>query len=87
MLARRFCVFNAGLKVDAVQEILIVIMTSYDENVRSCKKTHSSSSRIFFWRSLCPFLALRLTTVSLDTSNDTSDFIPVRASSLSRQFV
>jgi len=36
-LVRRFCVFNAGLKVDAVREILTVIMTSYDENVRPCK--------------------------------------------------
>jgi len=37
MLARRFCVFNAGLKVDAAGEISTMIMTSNDENVRSCK--------------------------------------------------
>jgi len=57
MLARRFCVFNAGLKVDAVREILTVLMTSYDENVRSCK-THSSSSRILFLAIALPFLGL-----------------------------
>jgi len=56
MLARRFCVFNAGLKVDAAREILTVIMTSNDKNVRSCKK-HTVVRRAFcFWRSLCPFL-------------------------------
>jgi len=35
MLARRFCVYNVGLKVDAAQEILIVIMASKknDKNV------------------------------------------------------
>jgi len=38
MLVRRFCVFNAGLKVNAVREILTVIMMSYDENVHSCKR-------------------------------------------------
>jgi len=38
ILARRFCIYNAGLKVDAAQEILTVIMTSNDENVRSCKR-------------------------------------------------
>jgi len=38
MLAGRFCVCNAGLKVDAVQEILSVIITSNDKNVRSCKR-------------------------------------------------
>jgi len=66
MLVRRFCVFNAGSKVDAVRVILTVIMTSYDENVCSCKK-HTVVRRAFcFWRLLCPFLASRLTTVSLD---------------------
>jgi len=35
MLARRLCVYNPGLKVDAAQEILTVIMTSNDENVHS----------------------------------------------------
>jgi len=38
MFARRFCVFNAGLKVVADREILTVIMTSNDENVHSCKR-------------------------------------------------
>jgi len=66
MLARRFCVFNASLKVDAAQEISTMIMMSNDENVRSCKR-HTVVRRVFwFWRSLCPFLASRLTTVSLD---------------------
>jgi len=66
MLARRFCVFNAGLKVDAAREISTVIMTSNNENVRLCKR-HTVVCRAFcFWRSLCPFLASRLTTVSLD---------------------
>jgi len=35
MLARRFSVYSAGIKVDVAQEILTVIMTSKDENVRS----------------------------------------------------
>jgi len=70
MLARRFCVFNAGLKVDVVREILTVIMMSYDENVHSCKR-HTVVHRAFcFWQSLCPFLASQLTTVSLDLSNN-----------------
>jgi len=64
MLARRFCVYNAGLKVDMA--ILTVIMTLNDENVCSCKR-HTVVHRAFcFWQSLCPFLASRLTTVSLD---------------------
>jgi len=29
MLARRLCVYNAGLRVEASQEILTVVMTSY----------------------------------------------------------
>ena len=37
MLTKRSCVYNAGLKVDAAQEILTVVMMSNDENVRSCK--------------------------------------------------
>jgi len=39
MLARRFCVYNAGLKVDVAREILSVIMISNDKNVRLCKDT------------------------------------------------
>jgi len=66
MLARRFYVFNVGLKVDAAREILTVIMTSNDENFRSCKR-HTVVRRAFcFWRLLRPFLASRLTTVNLD---------------------
>ena len=45
MLERRLCVYNAGLKVDTSREILTVVMTSYYENVCSCK-THSSSLRV-----------------------------------------
>jgi len=63
MLARRFCVFNAGLKVDAAREILAVIMTSNDENVRSCKRHTVVRCALCFWQSLCPS---QLTTVSLD---------------------
>jgi len=75
ILPRRFCVYNAGLKVDVAREILsvIMIMTSNDKNVRSCKR-HTVVRRTFcFWRSLCLFLVLQLTTMSLDvimTSND-----------------
>ena len=66
MLERRLCVYNAGLKVDASREILTVVMTSYYENVCSCKR-HTVVRRVFcFGDSLCSFLALRLTTVSLD---------------------
>jgi len=46
MLARRFCVYNMGLKVDAAREILTVIMTSNDENVRSCKR-HTVVRHVF----------------------------------------
>ena len=50
MLERRLCVYNAALKVDASREILIVVMTSYYENVRSCKR-HTAVRRVFcFWR-------------------------------------
>jgi len=66
MLERRLCIYNAGLKVDASREILTVVMTSYYENVRSCKR-HTVVRRVFcFGDALCSFLALRLTTVSLD---------------------
>jgi len=61
MLARRFCVYNAGLKVDVAQEILTVIMTLNDENVCSCKG-HTVVRHVFcYWRSLWSFLASRLT--------------------------
>ena len=38
MLVRRLCVHSVGLKVDMTWEILTVVMTSYFENVRSCKR-------------------------------------------------
>jgi len=38
MLARRFYVYNVGLKFYAAREILVVIMTSNDENVCLCKR-------------------------------------------------
>jgi len=34
MLAKKFCVYNAGLKVDAAQEILTVIMTKMFAHVK-----------------------------------------------------
>jgi len=67
MLARRFCVYNASLKVD-VAVILTVILTSNDENVHSCKRPTVFHRAFCFWRLLCAFLALWLTTVSLDRS-------------------
>jgi len=57
MLARRFCVYNAGLKVDAAREILTVIMMSNNENVRLCKRHTVVRRAFYFWRLLCPFLA------------------------------
>jgi len=54
MLARRFCVYNAGLKVDAAREILTVSMMSNNENVRS----HSSSLCVLFLAIALPFLGL-----------------------------
>jgi len=69
MLARRFCVFNVGLKVDALERSTMIMTSYYDENVRSCKR-HTVVRRAFcFWRSLCPILALRLTTVSFNIGN------------------
>jgi len=46
MLARRFCVYIAGLKVDGAREILTVIMMSNDEKVCSCKR-HTVVHRAF----------------------------------------
>jgi len=66
MLARRFCVYNMGLKVDTAREILTVIMTSNDENACSCKRHTVVHCVLCFWRSLCPFLSSRLTTMSFD---------------------
>jgi len=68
MLAKRFCVYNAGLKVDPAREILTVIMKSNDENIRSCKRHTVACHAFYSWRLLCPFLASRLTTMSLDNS-------------------
>jgi len=68
MLARRLSVYNAGLKVDAAWEILIVIMTLNDENVGSCERLTVVFCAFWFcfcWL-LCPFLASQLTTVSLE---------------------
>jgi len=42
MLARRYRVYNVGLKVDVAREILTVIMTS--NNVCLCKDTHEECS-------------------------------------------
>jgi len=57
MLVKRFCVYNAGLKVDTAREILTVILTSNDENVCSCKRHTVVHHAFCFWQSLCPFLA------------------------------
>jgi len=57
ILARRFCVYNADLKVYAAREILTVIMTSNDKNVHSCKRHTVVRQAFCFWWSLCPFLA------------------------------
>ena len=58
MLARRLCVYNAGLKVDARWEISTVVMMSYYENVCSCKR-HTVVRRVFcFWRFALLFLGL-----------------------------
>jgi len=48
-LARNFCVYNAGLKVDTALEILTVIMTSNDKNVRSCKRHTVVCHAFCFW--------------------------------------
>jgi len=66
MLARKFCVYNASLKVDVAREILTVIMTSNDKSVYPCKRHTVVHRTLYFWQSLCPFLASRLTTVSFD---------------------
>jgi len=75
MLARRFYVYNVGLKVDAAREILTVIMMSNDENVRSCKRHTVVRHAFCFWRSLFYFLASQLTTVSLDKVNAHQVFV------------
>jgi len=54
MLARRFCVYDVGLKVDAARKILTVIMMSNDENIRSCKRQTVVCHTFCFW----PFLGL-----------------------------
>ena len=60
MLAGRLCVYNAGLKVDARREISTVVMTSYYENVCSCKR-HTVVRRTFcFWRFTLLFLGLAI---------------------------
>jgi len=57
MLAKRFCGYNAGLKVDVACEILTV--TIYDGNVRLCKR-HGSLLHILFLAIALPFLGLAL---------------------------
>jgi len=65
-IGKKVLCLQCRLKVDAAQEILNVIMTSNDENVCSCKRHTVLRLTFCFWRSLCPFLALQLITVSLD---------------------
>ena len=58
VLERRLCVYHAGLKVDVSREILTVVMMSYYETVRSCKR-HTVVCRAFcFWRFALLFLGL-----------------------------
>jgi len=54
MLVRRFCVYNSGLKADAAREILAVIMTSNDKNVRLFKR----HLRVLFLAIALPFLSV-----------------------------
>ena len=61
MLARSLCVYNAGLKVNASQELFTVVMTSYYKIICLCKRQHGSSSRFDL---LCAFLVSRLITLS-----------------------
>jgi len=49
MLARKFCVFNAGLRVDVTGEISTMIMMSNDENIRSCKRHTVVHHAFCFW--------------------------------------
>jgi len=59
MFARRFCIFNAGLKDDADREIWTVIMMSNDENVCSCKRhTVVRRARVLFLAIALSFLGL-----------------------------
>ena len=60
------CLYNVGLKVDTAQEILTVIMMLYYDNVYTCKRQTVVYHAFCFWQFLCPFLALQLTTMSLD---------------------
>jgi len=67
MLARRFCVYNAGLKLKWLERYWLWLWHQMTKiNVRSCKR-HTVVPHVFcFWQSPCPFLTSRLTTVSLD---------------------
>jgi len=47
MLARRFCVYNEGLKVDVALEILTIIMMSNDEMFAHVKDMHTVVFRLF----------------------------------------
>jgi len=58
MLERRLCIYNAGLKVDASQEILTVVMMSYYKNVRLCKRLTVVRRAFRLWRFALLFLGL-----------------------------
>jgi len=58
MLARRLYIYNAGLKLDTSWEILTVVMTSYYENVCSCKRHTVVRHTFCFWRFASLFLGL-----------------------------
>ena len=58
-LERRLRVYNAGLKVDAGQEILTVIMTSCYKNACSYKRHTVVHHAFCFWRFALLFLGLK----------------------------
>ena len=58
MLARRLCVYNAGLKVDVDWEILTVVMMSYYENVCLFKRHKGVRCGLCFWQFTLLFLGL-----------------------------
>jgi len=56
MLARKLCVYSAGLKVDVTREIWTVVMTSYYKNACSCKRhTVVCRAHFIFGNLLCFF--------------------------------
>jgi len=68
-VGKKIVCLQCSFKSDVSREILTVIMTSYYKNVWLCKR-HGVVCRTFcFGDSLCSFLALQLTTMSLDITD------------------